>query len=230
MIKHLGCIMSGNRTWAKRQGWLPIMGYKYGVQAIRRVLDFCLKKNIPYVSLYTFSIENFKRPEHEKNYLFEVLAKEEFNSMLDDAIQKGVRIQFVGDRSLFPQSVATMFAQAEERTAQLKNLTVNFLFCYGGRQEIVHAAQAIAHKVKAGLLQEQDITPQLFEQNLWTAGMPDVDFIIRPDGEKRLSNFLLYQSAYAELYFLDCLWPALSDDHLNAAWDYYTTVKRNFGA
>jgi undecaprenyl diphosphate synthase len=230
MIKHLGCIMSGNRTWAKRQGWLPIMGYKYGVQAIRRVLDFCLKKNIPYVSLYTFSIENFKRPENEKNYLFKVLAQEEFNSMLDDALEKGVRIKFVGDRALFPESVASMFAQAEERTAHFKNLTVNFLFCYGGRQEIVHAAQEIARKVKAGQLQENQITPELFSQNLWTEGIPDLDLIIRPDGEKRLSNFLLYQAAYAELYFLDCMWPGLSDEHLETAWNYYNSVKRNFGA
>lgn len=230
MIKHLGCIMSGNRTWAKRQGWLPWMGYKPGVQTIRRVLDFCLKKNIEYVSLYTFSIENFKRPENEKNYLFEVLAKEEFNTMLDDAIAKEVRIKFVGDRALFPQSVATMFSQAEERTAQFKKLTVNFLFCYGGRQEIVHAAQMIARKVKAGLLQENEVTPELFSQNLWTEQIPDVDLIIRPDGEKRLSNFLLYQSAYAELYFLDCMWPGLSDEHLETAWNYYNTVKRNFGA
>lgn len=222
--------MSGNRTWAKRQGWLPIMGYKYGVQAIRRVLDFCLKKNIPYVSLYTFSIENFKRPENEKNYLFKVLAQEEFNSMLDDALEKGVRIKFVGDRALFPESVASMFAQAEERTAHFKNLTVNFLFCYGGRQEIVHAAQEIARKVKAGQLQENQITPELFSQNLWTEGIPDLDLIIRPDGEKRLSNFLLYQAAYAELYFLDCMWPGLSDEHLETAWNYYNSVKRNFGA
>lgn len=230
MIKHLGCIMSGNRTWAKRQGWLPVMGYKYGLQAIRRVLDFCLKKKIAYVSLYTFSIENFKRPEDEKNYLFEVLAQQEFNKMLEEAIEKEVCIKFIGDRSLFPKSVSKMFAQAEERTALFKNLTVNFLFCYGGRQEIVHAAKAIAHKIKAGLLQEDAITAELFAQNLWTQAIPDVDLIIRPDGEKRLSNFLLYQSAYAELYFLDCMWPGLSETHLDDAWNYYASVKRNFGA
>lgn len=230
MIKHLGCIMSGNRTWAKRQGWLPVMGYKYGVQAIRRVLDFCLKKEISYVSLYTFSIENFKRPEQEKNYLFEVLAKEEFNSMLEDALKKGVRIRFIGDRSLFPVSVASMFSQAEERTAQLKNLTVNFMFCYGGRQEIVHATKVIAQKIKNNELSIDAITQELFSQQLWTEDIPDPDLIIRPDGEKRLSNFLLYQAAYAELYFLDCMWPGLSDQHLEDAWEYYNHVKRNFGA
>lgn len=230
MIKHLGCVMSGNRTWAKRQGWLPVMGYKYGVQAIRRVLDFCLKKKIAYVSLYTFSIENFKRPEQEKNYLFQVLAQEEFNNMLEDALKKGVRIKFIGDRTLFPESVATMFAQAEERTAHLQNMTVNFMFCYGGRQEIVHAAKAIAKKIKAGDLREDEVTPDLFAGHLWTEGIPDPDLIIRPDGEKRLSNFLLYQAAYAELYFLDCMWPGLSDEHLEAAWEYYNHVKRNFGA
>lgn len=230
MIKHLGCVMSGNRTWAKRQGWLPLMGYKYGVQAIRRVIDFCLKKNIAYLSLYTFSIENFKRPENEKNYLFQVLAKEEFNSMLEDALAKGVRIKFIGDHSLFPDSVATMFTQAEERTAHLENMTVNFMFCYGGRQEIVHATQVIAQKIKNGELQESQITPELFSAHLWTQGIPDPDLIIRPDGEKRLSNFLLYQAAYTELYFLDCLWPGLTEEHLGDAWNYYTSVKRNFGA
>jgi len=222
--------MSGNRTWAKRKGWLPLMGYKPGVQTIRRVIDFCLKKNIAYLSLYTFSIENFKRPEDEKNYLFEVLVKDEFNSMVDEACQNGVRMEFLGDRALFPKSVVSWFEKAEERTAQLKNLTVNFMFCYGGRQEIVHAAKVLAHKVKTGELQESDITPELFSQNLWTTGIPDPDLIIRPDGEKRLSNFLSYQSAYTELYFLDCMWPGLSDEHLEEAWNYFGTVKRNFGA
>jgi undecaprenyl diphosphate synthase len=222
--------MSGNRTWAKRQGWLPVMGYKYGIQAIKRVIDFCLKKNIPHVSFYTFSIENFKRPESEKSYLFDVLAKQEFNSMLDEALQKGVRIRFIGDRSLFPNSVATMFADAEKRTESFNNMTANFMFCYGGRQEIVHAAKAIAKQIKADQLSLDQVTPELFSQFLWTGDIPDVDLIIRPDGEKRLSNFLLYQSAYAELYFLDCLWPALQEEHLQTAWDYYIKIKRNFGA
>lgn len=230
MIKHLACITSGNRVWAKRQGMLPWMGYKYGVDAFGRTIEFCLEKKIPFLTLYLFSIENIKkRPVDEQNYLFEVLVHERFEKMVSDAREKGVRIQFMGDRSMFPKSVVTTFEKAEESTKNLKNLTLNFLFCYGAQQEIVHAAKLIARKVKTGELQEDEINTELFAQSLWTAGTPEPDLIIRVDGETRLSNFLLYQAAYAELYFTDCLWPAVDHEHLEKALEHYNKVKRNFG-
>ena len=230
MIKHLACITSGNRTWAKSQGILPWLGYKHGVEAFKRVMKFCLEKKIPYLSLYLFSIENFKRPENEKQYLFEDLVQQEFSYLIDEAEEKGVRVQFLGDRSMFPVSVKSIFQNIEERTAHFKNLTVNFLFCYGGRQEIVYGVKEIVKKIKSGQLHEDQITPELLATHLWTQGMPDPDLIIRADGEKRLSNFLLYQCSYAELYFLDCMWPAITYDHLNDALTYFAKVKRNFGA
>jgi undecaprenyl diphosphate synthase len=230
MIKHLACITSGNRTWAKKEGMIPWLGYKYGVEAFRRVIDFCLEKQIPYLSLYLFSIENFKRPENEKNYLFKELVQQQFNSLIDEAFKKGVKVQFLGERSLFPDSVKSLFEKAEEKTAHLKNLTVNFLFCYGGRQEIVHGVKEVLKKIRSGELNEDELTPELFAQNLWTGDMPDPDLIIRADGEVRLSNFLLYQASYAELYFTDCMWPAINNEHLNKALDHYNKVKRNFGA
>jgi len=230
MIKHLACIMSGNRTWARSKGWLPWMGYKEGVQAIKRVIDFCLENKIPYLSLYTFSIENFKRPAEEQNYMFNILAKEESDNLLAQALEKGVRVQFIGDRSLFPASVAPLWQKIEEKTADLKNLTVNFLFCYGGRQEIMAGVKQVIHKIKIGEMKEEDLSPELFGKQLWTHDMPDPDLIIRTDRYQRLSNFLLYQAAYAELYFLDCMWPAITREHLNDALNYFNTVKRNFGA
>ena len=230
MIKHLACITSGNRVWAKRQGMLPWMGYKHGVDAFGRTIEFCLEKKIPYLTLYLFSIENIKkRPETEQRYLFEVLVHERFEEMVRDAREKGVKIQFLGDRSMFPKTVLAAFEKAEHDTQDLKNLTVNFLFCYGAQQEMVHAAKLIAHKVKTGQLQEDEITTDVFAQNLWTAGIPDPDLIIRVDGETRLSNFLLYQAAYAELYFTDCMWPAVNHEHLEKALQHYNKVKRNFG-
>lgn len=222
--------MSGNRTWAKRKGWLPAYGYKYGLQAMRRVIDFCLEKKIPYVSLYTFSIENFKRPLDEQNYLFEVLAREEFENLLEEAKQKGVKAQFLGDRSLFPKSLISIIEKIELQTAELKNLTLNFLFCYGSQQEIVHGVKEIVRKIKSGQMQEDEITTQSFSEHLWTKGMPAVDLIIRTDGHKRLSNFLLYQSSYADFYFLDCMWPEIDKTHLEGALHYFNTIKRNFGA
>lgn len=230
MIKHLACITSGNRTWAKNKGMLPWLGYKEGVEAFKRVINFCLEKNIPYLSLYLFSIENFKRPENEKKYLFEDLVPTEFNHFVKQAEQQGVKVRFLGDRTLFPESVKATFQAIEERTAHLKNLTVNLLFCYGGRQEIVYGVKEIIKKVKAGQLHEDQVTPELLSHYLWTHDMPDPELVIRADGEKRLSNFLLYQSSYAELYFLDCMWPAISYDHLNDALSYFTKIKRNFGA
>lgn len=229
MIKHLACIMDGNRRWAMRKGWLPWIGHKEGGQVIKRVVDFCLKKNISYLSLYTFSLENFKRPQQELDFLFDLIIQEA-DAMLADCLQNGVRIRFVGDRSLFPTQVASTCIRLEGQTAHLTTLQLNFLFCYGARQEIVAGIKKVIEDVKSGVLQAVDLDEKLFADYLWTQGMPDPDLIIRTGGQHRLSNFLLYQAAYAELYFLDCFWPDLQTQDLENAYAYYEQRQRNYGA
>lgn len=220
--------MDGNRRWARQKGWMPWIGHRQGVQAVKRVVDFCLEKHIPYLSLYTFSLENFKRSPAELEYLFDMML-EESDDMLAQYQELGVRVRFLGDRSLFPAKIMPVIERIEQGTMHLGTLNLNFLFCYGGRQEIVGGIKQIIAKVKAGVLTQEELTDELFEQYLWTSGMPEPDMIIRTGGSKRLSNFLLYQSAYAELYFLDCLWPELTEQHLEKAMTFFQDTQRNYG-
>lgn len=228
MLNHLACIMDGNRRWATQQGLLSFFGHKQGFTAVKLVMDFCLANSISYLSLYTFSIENLERSEVERHYLFEVLAQEAFQDF-GEFKRKKIRMRFIGDRTLFPQSIRQLCEKVERETEECTALEVNFLLCYGGRQEIVDATKRIAERVACGKLQISDITPRLFENYLWTAGTPWPDLIIRTGGQQRLSNFLLYQSAYTEFYFLDCMWPEISEVELKLALAYYNKCRKMFG-
>lgn len=227
-MQHLAIVMDGNRRWAKQQGLRVVLGHRQGAQSVQRVLAFCLKKGIPYVSLYTFSLENFRRNKEEVEYLFNLLVTEAHNN-LDAFIEKGIRVRFIGERSLFPETVIETITHVEQSTAHLTALNVNFLFCYGARQEIVAGIKTLFKKVKDGSIAIDDISDTMFSDYLWTAGMPEPDLIIRTGGVKRLSNFLLYQAAYSEFYFLDCLWPEINETHLQSAMANFEECKRNFG-
>lgn len=228
-LKHLACIMDGNRRWAARQSLSHLLGHKKGIEIIDTVTDFCLAKNIPYLSLYTYSIENLQnRSSYEQDYLFGQLAQEALQN-IDNFKQKNVRIQFIGDRTLFPESMQHVCEVVERETAQCIGLELSLLLCYGGRQEIADTAQRIAQQVAQGTLKIDDITPELFEDNLWTRSLPSPDLIIRTGGQHRLSNFLLYQAAYSELYFLDCMWPDVSSVELESALVYYNKCRKMFG-
>jgi undecaprenyl diphosphate synthase len=227
-LTHLACIMDGNRRWAKQRGLVPWYGHKEGVEAVRRAVQFCLEKKIPYLSLYTFSVENFKRDPEENRYLFGLMVQEAQKG-LEEFKKNGIRLRFIGDRSLFPEQLAPLLENAEKETANNTNLTVIFLFCYGGQQEIFAAVKDIADKVNAGTLSVEQVTPELLNQTIWTGSIPDPDLIIRTGGFSRLSNFLLYKAAYSEFCFLDCLWPDLSFEHLQKAYDDFLECKRNFG-
>ncbi len=229
-INHLACIMDGNRRWAKQHGWLPFDGHREGLKTAQRVIDFCLKQSIPHLSLYTFSLENFSRPPQELHFLFNVLMQEMKQKLLKEFIRKGVRVSFVGDRSLFPKAVIPVCQEIEEQTKGLSALKVNLLFCYGGQQEIVHGVKSIVQKIKAGLISEDAITDKLVEQSLWTSAVPAPDLIIRTGGVKRLSNFFLFKAAYSELFFLDCFWPELSHTDLQQVVESFYERQRNFGS
>jgi len=228
MIRHMAFIMDGNRRWAEKRGMLRVLGHKEGMNTIQMVLRFCLKKEIRHVSLYAFSLENFKRSEHEKSYLFSMIEKQA-ESILKECIQNKIKVCFVGDKTLFPKNVVPVFEKIESETRHYNNLRVNFLFCYGARQEIVSGVKRIAKKIKSGQLSENDITEEIFKQHLWTNGTPEPDLIVRTGGHKRLSNFLLYQAAYSEFSFLDCMWPELTERDLQDVVVNYHNRKRKFG-
>jgi undecaprenyl diphosphate synthase len=227
-LQHLALIMDGNRRWAKKQGWQAYQGHSQGVESVKRVVEFCLKKNIPYLSLYTFSLENFKRSPTEQTYLFELLVQETTKG-LPTFKEQGIRIKFIGDRTLFPDSITEAIVTVEQATQEGKKLHLSLLFCYGSRQEIINSVKQIIAHVQAGLVREEEISETLFESYLWTYGIPEPDLIIRTSGHQRLSNFLLYQAAYSELYFIDCLWPELQIHHLEEAVERFEECQRNFG-
>ena len=227
-MKHLACIMSGNRRWASQRGLMPSFGHQECIKSVQRAISFCIERSIRYLSLYTFSLENFRRPLDQQQFIFNLLV-EQAKEQVHELKEKGVKVFFVGDRSRFPASVVETCTYIEQETAAGDRLQVNLLFCYGSRQELVAGIKKMIADVKEGQLQEDAIDQELVARYLWTDGIPDPDLLFRPDGDHRLSNFLLYQSAYTELYFSDCLWPEVDEQQLQKAYDYFYRCQRNFG-
>lgn len=228
-IKHLGVIMDGNRRWAQQTGKAKWLGHKAGVEPLKTTVDFCLKNNIPYLTAYAWSLENFKRPPAEQDYLFNVLAQEVASKDFQELNEQGVKIRFVGDRSTFPPQLIDLFTDLENKSKNNTKLTLNILFCYGGQQEIIAAARTLAEKVARHEMKPSDINAQTFEAATWLGSMPAPDLIIRTGKVNRLSGFLTYQSAQSELYFMDCFWPEVTEKHLTKALEDYQNRKRTFG-
>lgn len=227
-MQHLAIIPDGNRRWAAANKLESYLGHRRGMDAIQAAITVCLNNEIRFLSIYAFSLENFKRSETEKNYLFSVLAND-FVKKLPDLITKGVKIQFLGDESSYPQVLQETIKDMQEKTKHLRTLTLSLLFCYGGKQELVLAARKLAQQVAAGQLRVDDIDEQMLSNSLFTVGMPDPDLIIRTSGIVRLSNFLLYQAAYSEFKFLDCHWPEVTEQVLQGCIDEFDGVERKFG-
>lgn len=224
MITHLACIMDGNRRWAKQQGLLSLQGHRAGAQTVQTAIKFCLKHKIPYLSLYAFSLENFQRSDQERSYLFD-LVMQQAEQYVPDCLKQGVAIKFVGDLALFPESVQKVCASVTQRTMAGTALQVQFLFGYGARQEIFAAAHQLAQQIAAG----NTVRQEDFTNLLWTAGIPDPDLIIRTGGVQRLSNFLLYQSAYSEIRFLPIFWPELTEEQLFETVMSAVQAQKNLG-
>lgn len=214
--------MDGNRRWAKRQGKASWLGHKEGLHAAHRSIDFCLSSGIKYLSLYTFSLENFRRSEIEKNYIFDLLVTFS-KKYLTDLIKNDVKVVFVGDRNHFPSSVIDVCREIEEQTKNCSTLQCNILFCYGAQQEIVSAVQ---YAVQNNLMIAK---PADMKKLLWTGNIPDPDLIIRTGGIYRLSNFLLYQAAYAEIRFSETLWPDMSIEELSRHVQSAVIAQKNYG-
>ena len=226
-MKHLAIIMDGNRRWAKKHNQDANFGHRQGGETAKRVVEYCLKRGIEMVSLYMWSLENFQRSPEEVQEFFKMMA-DELEKELPGLIKNGIKIRFIGDRKCFPQSIAPTIEHLEKSTAQGKNLQLNMLFCYGGKQEILSAVNTIIKDVKEGKLDDVN-SEEIFKKYLWTEDIPDPDLIIRTGGVKRLSNFLTYQTAYSELYFIDRFWPDITSQDLDAALREYAQSKRRFG-
>lgn len=177
-----------------------------------------------------WSLENFKRSIAEQEYLFSTLAGELAHTLKAELLDKNVRLRVIGDHARFPQQVRSIIADAEEKTAGGTQLTLNLLFCYGGQQEIVAAAQSLARAVQAGTLDPDAITAELFTEQLWSAKVSNPDIIIRTGKRQSLSNFYTYKSAYSEIHFLDCYWPDLTREHLMNAVNTFGVTQRKYGA
>ncbi|HSW76179.1 MAG TPA: polyprenyl diphosphate synthase [Candidatus Saccharimonadales bacterium] len=222
MISHLGLIMDGNRRWAKGRGMFPWLGHRQGAKTVEMVLTYCLEQKISYVSLYTFSLENFKRSETEISYLFALI--DESQSRVQEFIKSDVKVRFVGDLAALPEKTRQVCLNIEAVTAHCMTLQCNFLMCYGGQQEILAAATKLMQD------KPENLSIDLFKKYLWLGDIPDPEVIIRTGGVHRLSNFLLFQAAYAEIKFLDCLWPDLTQELLHETLMQAVQAKKNFGS
>jgi len=226
--RHIAIIMDGNGRWAKARGLPRNLGHRQGVDPVREVVKACRDLGIEYLTLYAFSSENWKRPETEVAGLMDLL-RLFIRRELDDLSRNGVCIRMIGDRSKLADDIVELIAQSEAKTRDNRKLTLTIALSYGSQDEIADACRRIAEQVAAGTLKPQDITADTLSANLQTAGIPDPDMIIRTSGEQRLSNFLLWQSAYSELIFVDKLWPDFSKQDLAAAVEAFQRRERRYG-
>jgi undecaprenyl diphosphate synthase len=226
---HVGIIMDGNGRWAQFRGMPRIAGHRRGVESVRVAVSTAVELGIQYLTLYGFSIENWKRPKAEVTALMGLL-RLYLRQEIDELNEKGVRIRFIGERKRLAPDIVKLINESEKQTETNTALNLVVALSYGARQEITAAARQLAQKVLAGELKLDDIDERLMSQNLATAGIPDLDLVIRTSGEKRVSNFLLWQLAYAELIFIDTLWPDFSSRDLEEAVNEFHRRERRFGA
>ena len=220
--------MDGNGRWAKKRFLPRSAGHRAGASNFRTITRYCSRIGIQYLTIYAFSTENWNRPAEEVGGLMR-LFKEYLEEALRDFMDENIRVRFIGDVSAFPAEVRQLIEEVEEASAPKTGMVLNLAMNYGGRAEITRAAQRFAQEVQQGRRSPEELTEELFSQYLYTGGQPDPDLIIRPSGEERLSNFLLWQSAYAELVYFDILWPDFKTSDLDEALAIYASRQRRFG-
>ena len=226
--QHVAVIMDGNGRWAKNKGRPRIMGHQKGVDTLKNLLYCCRDWGVPALTAYAFSTENWGRPSEEVEFLmtlFERVLRRELKEMMAE----NVRIRFVGNLEKLPQSLQSEIAKAMQDTENNTGIQFTVATNYGGREEIVQACRAIASKIEQGYIQATDVNEELFEQHLYTHGLHHPDLLIRTSGEMRLSNFLLWQMAYAEIYVTDTLWPDFNRTEFHRALLSYQKRDRRFG-
>ncbi len=229
--KHVAIIMDGNGRWAKQRGLPRSQGHKQGAKVFKRICEYAADRGIKYLTFYAFSTENWRRPAEEirgimnlfRDYLHEAEERKEENE------EKGMRLRYIGDREGLPEDIVYLVDQLEKQSSDKVKTTINLAVNYGGRHELLKACKTLAQECIDGVRTPESITEDDISSNLYTAGQPDPDLIIRPSGEFRLSNFLIWQAAYSEFLYSDILWPDYTEKDFDAALEEYARRNRRFG-
>lgn len=229
--RHVAIIMDGNGRWAKSRGLERSKGHREGAKTFRKICDYAADLGIEYLTFYAFSTENWKRPKDEvdalmdlfRDYLAEMQERENENE------ERGYHIRFIGNITGIPEDIQKLLTTVEKDSSEKTKTHINIAVNYGGRYEIVSAVRKIAEKVKKGEISPEDIDENMISDNIYTAFQPDPDLVIRPSGEQRLSNFLIWQSAYSEFWYSDVLWPDFSPEDFNEALTAFQNRSRRFG-
>ena len=226
--KHVGIIMDGNGRWAKLRGLPRKAGHREGAQTFRTITRYCSQVGIRYLTVYAFSTENWKRPEDEVGALMG-LFKSYLKEALEDFQDDDIVVRFIGDKSGFSPELQALMTENEESSKNRDGMVLNIAMNYGSRDEIVRAVRQISEEVRSGALRPEDVSEQLISERLYTAGQPDPDLIIRPSGEYRISNFMLWQAAYTEFVIMNKLWPDFTKADLDEALRIYSQRNRRYG-
>lgn len=225
---HIGIIMDGNGRWAKKRGLPRSAGHTVGASVFKTITRYCSSIGIQYLTIYAFSTENWKRPQDEVGALIK-LFKQYLEDALRDFLNENIKVRFIGDITSFPTELQKLIAETEEVSVNRTGMVLNIAMNYGGRAEITRAVKLLIQDVTDGVLEPDQINEDSIAQKLYTAGQPNPDLIIRPSGENRISNFLLWQSAYAEYIVMDILWPDFKPRDLDRALNEYASRNRRFG-
>ncbi len=226
--RHIAIIMDGNGRWAKKKNLNRISGHIKGVDAVREVVTFCRELGIGVLTLYAFSMENWQRPKEEVAALMGLL-KEYLFKECEEMVKNDIRLSAIGRLEDLPADVRATLEESIQKTEKCNGMILNLALSYGGRSEILHAVRGIISDLRKGMIKEEEIDLSSFSQYLWTRGLPDPDLLIRTSGEFRISNFLLYQMAYTELYLTETLWPDFNREELLKAIADYQSRERRFG-
>lgn len=225
--EHIGFIMDGNGRWAKRKGLPRSFGHREGAKNFKKIVRYCKDIGIKNISFYAFSTENWKRPQEEIDVIMDLFR--EYIVDVRKHLSENTRMIFLGDKSVFDEDLREKMIKLEEDTKHYTEMNLMIAVNYGGRDELAYAARQLAQKVKDGEVNPEDIDENAIDSHLYTKGIPDVDLIIRPSGELRLSNFLIWQSAYAEYYFTEIMWPDFTPKELDKALIEFANRGRRFG-
>ena len=226
--RHVAVIMDGNGRWAQKRGLPRSAGHKAGAESFRRLGTYCKELGIDYLTVYAFSTENWKRPPEEIDGIMQLLRRY-LHECIDTMERDGNRLRFLGDLSVLDDDLKELIRETNEISARIEGFQANVCLNYGGRDEIIHAARAFARDCAAGERRSDVLTEEMFSQYLYSNGLPDPELLIRPGGEKRISNYLLWQCAYSEFYFCDTLWPDFDEKEFDKALAAYQHRERRFG-
>ena len=221
-LNHVAIIMDGNGRWGLKKKGSRNYGHLKGIKTEEKVIKCSIKKNIPYLTLYTFSTENWKRPESEINFLFDLIRKS-LKKKLKNIVKQGIKVNIIGEKKGLPKDIKRIVKLIEKKTLRNKKITLNLALNYGSKEEIINACKKFINK------SDKKINIRDFEKELYTNNIPDPDILIRTGGTKRLSNFLLWQLAYTEIFFVDKLWPDFRENDFKKIVKKFFSIKRNFG-